>query len=239
VIGPPITDGLVAHYTFDETSGSVAADSTALSADGILLNFPSDDSQWVLGQIDGALELDGDDDWVRVAYYVKPETSATVSAWVFADTRPKWSSIIKNWGGNWIGQFHFGLGGNTGRLDLHITQLIPQKSVVHLREDVLFPVLGWQHVAFVVDAAAGEVRMYRNGVLVETDNTYGGTLFVESITPMAIGTKTCNDGISPWDQFWDGKFDDFGLWTTALSADEIGRIYEAGLEGCGVDSLGD
>ena len=46
-----LTDGLVAHWTFDETSGLVLGDATTNASHGTLYNFPGDNSQWVAGRI--------------------------------------------------------------------------------------------------------------------------------------------------------------------------------------------
>ena len=48
---------LVAHWRFDETSGTTALDSSGNGLNGTLEGDP----QWVAGAIGGALEFDGDD----------------------------------------------------------------------------------------------------------------------------------------------------------------------------------
>ena len=51
--------GAAAYWSFDETTGLTAADSSGNGRDGMLSGFTGDDSQWVAGQIGGALSLDG------------------------------------------------------------------------------------------------------------------------------------------------------------------------------------
>jgi len=51
---------LVAHWQFDETSGSVANDASGNGNNGTLKGDP----QWVTGRIGGAILLDGDGDYV-------------------------------------------------------------------------------------------------------------------------------------------------------------------------------
>ena len=69
----------VGHWNLDETSGVTASDSIG-SNDGTLFG----DTQWVTGYIDGALEFDGDGDYVELDHGVGPLTddSVTISAWV-------------------------------------------------------------------------------------------------------------------------------------------------------------
>src|SRR5713226_7331384 len=64
-------DGLVGYWPFDETSGQVAHSLVPASADGQLYNFPDDDSQWVPGQIGGALHFRGPlfQDFVIASFY--------------------------------------------------------------------------------------------------------------------------------------------------------------------------
>jgi hypothetical protein len=51
VVGGPVNlaSGLTTYYTFDETSGGTAADSSGNGYGATLYNFPGDDSQWVAG----------------------------------------------------------------------------------------------------------------------------------------------------------------------------------------------
>src|SRR5258705_4517921 len=93
-----IADGLVGYWAFDQTNGLLAMDGTTNANHGALTNFPANNSQWVAGRIGGALNFrgPGNGDYVRVPNYPKATTSMTVSAWVWADARPTWASIVKN-----------------------------------------------------------------------------------------------------------------------------------------------
>jgi CotH kinase protein/Lamin Tail Domain/Concanavalin A-like lectin/glucanases superfamily len=99
------------------------------------------------------------------------------------------------------------------------------------RENVLFPLGAWQHVAMTADGAT--VRVYRNGVRVGSTFTYSGILS-DLVTPFAFGVKTDGTGNAAdtgAPGYWDGRMDDAGLWTRALSDQEIYGIYTAGLSG--------
>src|SRR5688572_20196695 len=118
VLRAAITDGLIGYWTFDQTNSAVATDSTTNANHGALNNFPANNSQWVAGRMGGALNFRGpaNGDYVRVPNYPKPTTGMTVSAWVWADARPTWATIVKNWGSSAAGQFHFGLQDTAGDL---------------------------------------------------------------------------------------------------------------------------
>ena len=55
---PDITNNLVAYWTFDETNGTSAADSSGNANSASLYGFPIDDSEWVPGVKGGALQFD-------------------------------------------------------------------------------------------------------------------------------------------------------------------------------------
>jgi hypothetical protein len=85
--------------------------------------LPSDNSHWVAGRFGGALNFRGttNGNYVIVPTYPKPTNAMSVSAWVWADSRPTWASIVKNWGGATAGQFHFGLQDTFGDLSNFIS----------------------------------------------------------------------------------------------------------------------
>lgn len=222
-----LTDGLVAHYKFDETSGTVAADNIRGAAgNGTLLNFPG--TQWSAGQIGGCLTCDGANDWVTSANAIANNaTTMSFSGWVWANSRPVWASIAKNWGNAAAGQYHFGLNASDGRLSNYLT------NGTNVIDSAVFPTGSWQHVAFTYDGSIH--RLYRNGAQVASLTTTA-TLVRNSATT-AFGVKT-NDAGTAADTgapgYWNGKYDDFGFWNRALSAAEVLEIYNAGLQGLSI-----
>src|SRR6185436_7538407 len=99
-------------------------------------------------------------DHVRVPDYPKPRTAMTLCAWVWADARPTWATILKNWPAPATAQFHLGLENTSGDLSNYLiqqggTQLGP------VQEGAALPLGSWQHVALVCDGST--MRLYRNG----------------------------------------------------------------------------
>ena len=104
------------------------------------------------GQVGSALNLHGHRTRAHVVVPDYPKATnhqLSVSAWVRADSRPRWATIAKNWGEGKIGQFHFGLRNHSGELDLRILQT--NGKGVRVNESQPFPIGSWQHVAFVAD----------------------------------------------------------------------------------------
>jgi len=98
------TSGLVAHWKFDEGSGTTAADSAG-SNTGILSGGPT----WTTGKLGNALSFDGSNDAVQIPDSNSLDVSQiTVSAWVrkISDT-DDWGMIVSrqagtSYGDNWI-----------------------------------------------------------------------------------------------------------------------------------------
>jgi len=230
-----LTNGLVAYYRFDETSGLTAHEATGLSADGQLFNFPTDNSQWVSGVAAGALDFSDptNQNYVIAPTYTQPTNTMAISAWVWADSRPTWASIAKNWGDAQVGQFHFGLNSDGGQLSDYLTD--GSNTTVSAVDSSPLPLGSWQHVACVADGA--RVHVYRNGVDVAVSAPYNGTLLTPSMTSLGIGVKTTDAGTqasTATPGFWHGKLDDLGIWARALSPDEIYGLYLAGQAGKGI-----
>jgi hypothetical protein len=232
----PITDGLVAHWTFDETAGATAQDGTANANHGQLRNFPTDDSQWVPGQIGGALNFRGPaaGDYVVVPDYPKPGSTLTISAWVWAESLPTWATILKNWQTEPTAQFHFGLNDAQGDLSNYLIQQ-GGTFVGPVREgaNAPLPLASWQHVALVCDGSA--MRLYRNGVPVGAPLPYNGTINTTAVaSSLGIGAKLGPGDVPPTSAdsgYWHGKMDDLGFWHRGLSPSEIQGVYNAGLQG--------
>jgi len=79
IVGSASAD-LVAHLSFDESSGNVAHDTSGNGNDGTL----NGDPQWVAGLISGALDFDGDGDYVEIPRIVQDDF--TLAAWIKTDT---------------------------------------------------------------------------------------------------------------------------------------------------------
>jgi len=242
---------LVGHWKFDETDGGWANQSVPdnadvffdyefLDPDGEVVNAFGND-HWVDGQIGGALELGGPsaEQWVVIPAQPAPSpASLTVSAWVWADQLGDTSYILVNGADTFVQrQFNVRIAGDkltaSGQTQNGDVSVIADKSA--------FPLETWQHIAYVfedndpdVGGSGGEARLYRNGQLVDSLRTTDGATGAR-VDFISIGALMDVDGFNlPLEAdpgLWDGKVDDFGLWTRGLATEEIVGIYEAGLQG--------
>ncbi len=235
-----LSDNLIAYYPFDDGNGEVIDEQTGKSNDAELFNFDFEgDSNWVDGQIGGALSYDGIDDYAIAFDMPLAETALSVSIWGYANDAPLWASLVKNWGQSLVGQFHFGLGpGDADTLNVFITT--GDGSAFNAGTDVdPIELETWEHYAFVADPVEELVTLYRNGEAVD-EQPYDGT-FTQSpnSNSIGIGVKTANSGdiADPGGccpGYWDGILDDLGIWHRALSAAEIRDIYTRGMAGEGI-----
>ena len=84
----------------------------------------------------------------------------------------------------------------------------------------------WQHVAMTYDKTSGVAVLYRNGVMVATQNL--GVFTPQTSSDFFMGNRPAGP-FSPL--YFNGKMDEPSLYNRALSASEIKSIYNAGSAG--------
>ncbi len=215
-----LTANLIGYWAFEEGSGTVAADSSGHGNNGQIVG-----TQWVDGTVGSfALEFNATtDDYVWIGKYApKVETTVTVALWAYARSRPKWASLVKNWGSNDSGAFHFGLGNDTaGMLDVLVSQ--SDGTEVEVNHGVLFPLDDWHHCVFTADGS--KLKLYLDGEEV-AGGAYDGTLKT-SFPFLAIGAKPNDSGAvtTSWG-YWDGFLDDVRIYSAALTAGEVQQVMK-------------
>ena len=84
--GQDLDSGLIGHWKFDETSGTVANDASGNNYHAELFNAGDGSSSWTEGKVNGGIELDGTNDYLAIQtlnYTQAGEIPAvTVVAWV-------------------------------------------------------------------------------------------------------------------------------------------------------------
>ena len=208
---------LVAHWTLDQGSGTVAGDVTGNGNDGTLQGDPT----WAVGQIGGALELDGDD-------YIECGTSSmfniteqiTLAAWVKPDagfSYPDWSGIIMRGGPN-IDTFAFYYNGTTHLLGFKTTGTSP--AWMSIAAEGLFDGQ-WHHVAAVYDGAVKTV--YLDGEPLGTADSTGSIETGDGRLLLGAGRD-----FSPPTHYLVGGIDDARVYDEALAQVAIQATMEGG-----------
>ena len=218
-------DSPIAHWTFDEASGTTAYDSAG-SNNGTLVNGVAR----VAGKIGGALNFDGTNDYVNVLYNsVFQLPVLTMTAWI----RP--STDLSVSGGGIVGRGEdsttdhsaFGMGVRTAASEwghgvgvgyetnsdadyTYSTNYYPQTSQ-------------WTHIAASRDSS-GKISIYANGNLIGQFNSTP-TPTSECYQDLTIGANIDNNyGVRNYVGFFNGLIDDVRIYDYALSGQEVALL---------------
>ena len=203
---------LMGWWTFDETTGTIAVDSSKHDRKGTLVGESSFDTSSVEGKVGRALKL-ADADAVEIKGYkgVTGTRPRTVTAWI---KTTKTGGAIVLWGTNDAGrQFRFGhIRGRIG--------MTPYGGYYYMKKYTNDD--KWHHVAVVVMDADlpnlhDNVRLFLDGEIAEIDDI--GLL---DLLPIETGDELdvrIGGG-------YQGLIDDLRIYDRALSIDEIEAIYE-------------
>ena len=209
---------LVAYWKLDEAGGDVVYNSIS-DNHGILGDNPT--WQPDSGQVAGALEFDGIDDYVETDFVLNP-TDGTFSVFAWIKGGASEQVIISQADGIGTGETWLGITASDGNL---MTGLMPYQ----VGRTVIFPLESqslitdgqWHHVGFVWD---GSYRhLYVNGTEVAKDTnpiTLSPLIFANG--GLYIGTsKTLNAGT-----FFSGLIDDVRIYDAALTAEQIAALAQ-------------
>ena len=208
------TGTMVAWWRLDEDSGSTLADSSGNNLVGTLIGSP----QWQPsgGKFGGALEFNGDGDYVKIGNEAIFDfiDEITVAAWVNITTVPKeWTPIVTKGNSAWRlitnraqRKFHFAV----GRVGVDLNFLHGDTEVAAGQ---------WHHVCGTYDGI--NIRLYVNGV--EEPASRVGVAYKGRIArndfDVCIGGNSEKPG-----QHWNGLIDDVRIYSYALSQQEIKAI---------------
>ena len=215
VLGTAELAGLIARWTFDESTGSVAADSSGNGNEGTLQGNPA--WQPSGGKIKGALLFHGDSDYVKVANESRFDIAGqvTVAAWIKVNRFDKeWQAIVTKGDSAWRLQRNRG----TDSLELACTGLkVPGDSPY----GGLYGQKGvndgqWHHVAGVYDGQ--KMYVYIDGA-VDVSQTASGAIGTNDL-PVYIGENS-----EMANRFWNGLIDDVRIYNYGLSEDQIKALY--------------
>jgi hypothetical protein len=191
--------GLIAHWQFDETSGSTANDVSGNGNAGTLKGDP----QWAPGRIGGAILLDGSGDYVDIGQVgISGAAPRTMAGWARAITKDiaPWTSV-----------FGFVPDGDTDGTYYDIEIDDTGNYVVHVGgwQAPIIPVdTQWHHFAVHYNGQGGS--WYLDGRLIDSLEGEIGT-----IDHVRIGARPANN------TFFPGLIDDVRIYDTVLTLTEI------------------
>jgi DUF1680 family protein len=213
----PPPPAFVAHYKFDETAGTTAADATG---NGRTANL-NGGATFVAGRTGNAVNLSGSSQYVSLpASILAGATAGTVAAWVRLDTIGTWSRVFDFGTGttanvfltprssSGTARFAITTGGSGGEQRINAPAALPTGT--------------WTHIAVTLSGSVG--ILYVNGAEVARNSSM-------TLTPGALGNTTQNwVGRSQYggDPFLDGAVDSLRLYSRVLTPAEIADLNATG-----------
>jgi len=216
VLGPALTStvraDLVGWWRLDEGTGTTAYDSSGNGNDGTLQGDP----QWVAGMVGGALEFDGNGDYVDCGndpiFDITEEVTLTV--WVNAN------DILNGENNFWLGK-----GDNTYAIK-HQTGNYLEFFIydgswhsTNYTTDIESLNGDWHHMAGTYDGS--ELKFYLDGEL-------AANLVYSSTIGTASHNVTLGENSQATGRYFDGMLDDARIYNEALSADDIVAVMMGG-----------
>ena len=206
--------GLVAHWTFDQTEGTVLVDDSGELRDGTVsgATWTSD------GRFAGALHF-RPGNFVSVENFPEATESWTFSAWIRIadeDTAIDELGVAVTTEDYQKGGWEFQTYGLSSGVYWHFGYWIDSTSKWAHYEYHFFEVGRWSHATVVVDGLAGQVSFYVDGQLQEPRL---------SAPPILPGTRTLFMG--KWmgaGRLFAGSLDDVAIYSRALSQTEVNEL---------------
>jgi parallel beta-helix repeat protein len=213
----PIPD-LIAHWSFDETTGLTADDSVGI-ADGFLDGFDGSNTYWVNGVIGGALEFNGIDESVRIGgihncFFCE---EITIAAWVRLDSLSGYKVIFNS--DEWMmpGSVQFQIHDNMFTFQVNGGGYLPGA-----------PAFGspgqWYHITAAYSNHMRQAISYVNGTELHVA-FFSATHPIELTMPASIGARN-----NPGQYYFDGAMDDLRIYSRMLPEHEIRMLCDQDLD---------
>ncbi len=204
-------------WHMSETGTGTRFDSTQYARDCTPQNYDNDES--TKGQIDGADEFEGTDDFLDCGGNIDATTKLTIEYWMYG--HPSTTSIFVSktnaasqifYLGEWSNTFYFWASqdGGTSSRQYYSASAVPSDNT-------------WHHIVAVYDESGGIFDMYIDG----SKNTGGGSagniasIYSDNTVNFTIGRR--DTGTS---YYYDGIGDEVRISNTSRSADWINQSYQ-------------
>jgi len=204
-----LSPNLIAHWKLDETEGNIAYDSARIN-DAAVLGDPVWQPEG--GQVGGALQFDGIDDYVSTDFVLDPTDGPfSVFAWVKGGA-PGQVILSQADGSNWLRAAPI-----SGTLQSELNELVGRNANKNLSSSAVITNGDWHRVGLVWDGT-------NRALCVDDVEVARGTQIglPVSINGLNIGTDKNLDASS----FFSGLIDDVRIYNKALNAEEIAALAQ-------------
>jgi hypothetical protein len=198
----PVSDpNIVAWWKLDEGQGTTVVDWSGHKNDGTLINGP----KWVTGQDEGAVELDGSDDYINfgnTSNLPAGNSARSMCGWGKTDTIAAGWRWIAAYGSPGTSQAMFiGINGNS---------LYGGGYGDDVFMDGLWEVGVWHHICLTYDGTTA--RLYADAVEVAAE---------PKSWDLVLGRACIGRQVNDLVEFWDGLVDDVRIYNKVLTTEEI------------------
>jgi hypothetical protein len=219
----------VAHWKFDEGSGTTVYDATSNNNNGTMYWMSTSTNAWIQGRVGGALQFDGTDDYISVTgtgSTIGTGDALTISIWTKPDDQISGAftyhkDIIRSncLGGNGLwGISTFDDYNSSERVKLLIGWITGSGTWWNINENIVEK-NKWNHLVLLMDRITGKAQFYRNGQLISETIQVVGSRPTTSAVNIA---KDCGGE-------YRGFIDDVRIYNYARSEEQIRQDYNAGL----------
>ncbi len=219
---PALTQGLIAHWTLDDGSGTSASDVAGNNASVA-------GASWESGHLGLALHFNGVDDHVQIPHrsaYLLP--NGTVSFWFKSESLSGSHGLFSKDSNGYDAGGHMTISteGNQLRARLQSTSSTTELWASNLQTS------RWYHVAVVF--GSGGMKLYLDGAQADS-NAYSGGLSgnEEPIVLGVSGAWSDDRSATPLRDFFKGLLDDVRIYDKALSGSEIAALTAGSAGGGG------
>jgi hypothetical protein len=226
----PLPSKLIAHWRFNESSGTTVNDVSGQDNHGTIIS----NANWTnLGKVGTALIFDGIaariQDIPRTPFEYRGE-DYSISLWYNRSNTDDQSYLIsKPWNGS--GQYNYRIFLNSANsLNFYLMGATSWSTTINdfsAREE-------WTHLGITLNETSKEVKIYRNGELIQTS-----THNITDWTPASGNSNVslCIGSLYPYGGSWagnttysfDGSIDEVKFYNSTLSLEEIQLDYNQGV----------
>ncbi|WP_433434855.1 LamG-like jellyroll fold domain-containing protein [Nonomuraea sp. CA-141351] len=200
---------------FTETK---VVDDSPYGHNATIVTGPTGPARWQIGRHGDALWLDGSAGYAGTAGgpTVPTDKTFTVAAWVKLDRlETTWRTAVSQ-DGNQISGFFLQYNPNTKKFNFMMPAADANDAPRHIAESATPAVAGrWTHLVGMYDAAAGQIKIYVDGV---AGTPAAHTTPWKAAGSVQLGRARYN--AAPAD-YWPGSLDEVRIYSRALSIQEI------------------
>lgn len=194
--------GLVAHWDFDEGSGTTVSDSSSGGNNGA---FNTGTPTWTSGVRGGALEFNGTND-VDTNSTFNPPSTGSVAFWFRPNGLPGGTQRLFGLSNSWEVRYS-----TNGTLTFDLAAGGGFNSITSFGDAGR-----WHHLVAIYNSSADTYSVYVDGKLVTSGSM---TLIDEGAAVLSFGTRTGST------QYFAGALDDLRVYDYELTATEVADLY--------------